>query len=425
MIIFFFALSIFIIYKAPFFHLRTTTRFELSLLYSLKVLAGVAVYFLYTYHYTERSDADIYKYFDDALILNKLAYSDFWIYLEFFFGVENYDTASVLCREEMLYWDRPHNYGLLNDNRTIVRLHSIMGFLSLGNYQVHNILFNLLSFSGLIALWKFFEYRFKVKKWTLILSLFVFPTICIWSSTVLKESILIFALGFFVYSIFVKNRVVNYLVASILFILLAGIKPYVLFALLPSFLFLGLIRFLSGSRVIIAFVSITVFALSIYFVNEYSSVKILDNLILKQQDFIALAKNSNANSVYAIPQLTNSFDILKYGVTAVATCLFRPFIWEANGLFSVLAAVENVFLLVLIFFFLLNCRLKAWNEWCWFSLLFILTLALVVGLTTPVFGALVRYKMPLIPFFLILIFHLGDYQKIYNKFPALKKLEKL
>ena len=106
----------------------------------------------------------------------------------------------------MNFWSRSYNFGLINDNQTIIRFNALIQFFSFGNYQIHNILFNLLSFTGLLAIWKFFKTKFEVKKWMLLLSLFLFPTVLLWTSGVLKESILIFALGFFLYFFFVKAK---------------------------------------------------------------------------------------------------------------------------------------------------------------------------------------------------------------------------
>jgi hypothetical protein len=47
-----------------------------------------------------------------------------------------------------------------------------------------------------------------------------------------------------------------------------------------------------------------------------------------------------------------------------------------------------------------------------FSMLFVFTLYTLVGLTTPVLGAAVRYKVPALPFLLISIFLLYDVSKL-------------
>ena len=41
----------------------------LSVLFTLKFIIGISVYYVYTYYYTDRKTADVFKYFDDAKYL--------------------------------------------------------------------------------------------------------------------------------------------------------------------------------------------------------------------------------------------------------------------------------------------------------------------------------------------------------------------
>ena len=50
-----------------------------------------------------------------------------------------------------------------------------------------------------------------------------------------------------------------------------------------------------------------------------------------------------------------------------------------------------------------------------FSLIFILTLFTIIGLTTPVIGALVRYKMPALPFFFFVLLSFIKLKSISEK----------
>ena len=56
-----------------------------------------------------------------------------------------------------------------------------------------------------------------------------------------------------------------------------------------------------------------------------------------------------------------------------------------------------------------------------FSLLFVFTLYTLVGLTTPVLGAAVRYKVPALPFLLISLFLFSDQTKLSKFISVIKK----
>ena len=98
--------------------------------------------------------------------------------------------------------------------------------------------------------------------------------------------------------------------------------------------------------------------------------------------------------------------------------LFRPFITEVHSIFYLLAAVENLLLLILIvtmLFFFKKPNAYQLN-FLFFGLFFTLILATLIGWTTPILGAVVRYKVPFLPFLFTLIFSCIDFNKINQKF---------
>ena len=58
----------------------------------------------------------------------------------------------------------------------------------------------------------------------------------------------------------------------------------------------------------------------------------------------------------------------------------------------------------------------------YFSLFFAVGLFILIGLTTPVFGAIMRYKIPGLILLLIALLLVLDVQKIKHKHPFLKKI---
>src|SRR5690349_1470874 len=62
------AFFIFLIHKLRFFETELSRK-GLSLLFCIKIAFGVLLWYIYTYYYTDRSTADIYKYFDDSKVM--------------------------------------------------------------------------------------------------------------------------------------------------------------------------------------------------------------------------------------------------------------------------------------------------------------------------------------------------------------------
>ena len=69
---------------------------------------------------------------------------------------------------------------------------------------------------------------------------------------------------------------------------------------------------------------------------------------------------------------------------------------------------------------LLSIELK---NMLWFCITFTLLLFIIIGTTTPVSGALVRYKVPALPFLAIAILTFLDVDYLTTKIPFLKFLK--
>lgn len=64
-----FLLLLVAIKRLDFYHLKGLSRFWLYLALALKVAAACFLFWLYTDYYSNRADADIFKYFDDAVVI--------------------------------------------------------------------------------------------------------------------------------------------------------------------------------------------------------------------------------------------------------------------------------------------------------------------------------------------------------------------
>jgi hypothetical protein len=85
---------------------------------------------------------------------------------------------------------------------------------------------------------------------------------------------------------------------------------------------------------------------------------------------------------------------------AIITALYRPLFIDARGVLMLLSSVENLILLLLFPLALLLLN-KQPNHFVLavFCVFFCLSLATLTGISNSILGAIVRYKMPLIPFY--------------------------
>ena len=101
--------------------------------------------------------------------------------------------------------------------------------------------------------------------------------------------------------------------------------------------------------------------------------------------------------------------ILRKAPLAIAIALFGPFVWQIRNPVMLLSGIES--LIFLYFFFKVFLNMRAYkalgiifkDHLIMFCIPFVIIIALAVGMTSFNYGALVRYKIPLLPFFAVLI----------------------
>lgn len=130
-----------------------------------------------------------------------------------------------------------------------------------------------------------------------------------------------------------------------------------------------------------------------------------------------------AGSFIKIPVLDGTFlSILENSPAAFATIYFRPFIFESKNPMMMLAAIENSLIILIaltcIFFCYRNIPVRHLLYLC---IIVVVLLFSLIGLTTPILGAAVRYKIPALPFLLIALLLILDKDKLLKKLPFLKK----
>jgi hypothetical protein len=125
--------------------------------------------------------------------------------------------------------------------------------------------------------------------------------------------------------------------------------------------------------------------------------RFLDVLITNHNDFVAISKPDALIHFY---QLEPSwFSIFINSPWALFSGILRPFLWEANGLTGLLAAIENLIVLVLIGSAFVKRAMPTENRILLFSTLtYIVLLCIFLTLSTPNLGTLSRYRVGFLPF---------------------------
>ena len=373
----------------------------------LKGTAAIALVFVYTKVYPKRSEADAFKYFDDGIILTQVAKEDFGAYSRILAGVPR-QTDSIYVNR-MNYWFRAYDHGLANDNRLVIRVNAVLNLITQGQYGLNLCFFLFCSFLGGYWLFLFFMH-FSPHKWVAFAAAFLLPSTLFWSSGILKEALLMAALGGLMYSLLrvVKSFSWGALVLCILSVLiLLHLKVYIFIALFPFVLYAFAYRkwqaFLPALFTTAGLLAVLLLGLTFLF----PSWRILSTLQGKQFDFIQMAKAVHAGSqIPVIPMDGNIWTLIKLIPLGIWNTLYYPSMGMLRNAQTVLAFLENLVLIGLILGAVFGFpRHRTLGYWQVAMIGFSLTVFSLVGMTAPVVGAMVRYKSPVLPFLIFALYH--------------------
>jgi len=203
-------------------------------------------------------------------------------------------------------------------------------------------------------------------------------------------------------------------------------KIYVLICLVPALVYFISSRWIFAKRPIVWFAifHVLVFA-GLYIISvAWPEKDIFYMLYKKKDDFSNVAMQYEAGSFIRTPDLLpHPLSFLLYIPFAIYTVLMRPYFWEQGSALVKIAGLENLILLLcmMIPFFTFKKRSLEEKRITNFLIIFIFYLYILIGFTTPVLGALSRYKVPALPFVLIICLLYIDPVRL-KKFIPYKKL---
>jgi hypothetical protein len=292
------------------------------------------------------------------------------------------------------------------------------------SYLCMAMAFSFFAFGGLIRLYKFFVHYFPAYSREVALATLFLPSLCFWSSGFLKDGICLGCVGYLVYAmfnIFIKRKriLASVIWIAVSVILLFFIKVYILLALSPAIVLWLFSEFnkivenktLRRIMTIITFIAGAGFAFFlINYVTSDESVQEfkLDTLVDTSNRNRALYEGfaEKYEGAYYTIGSSNPVLIVLNGIIAT---LFRPFLWDITSPIVLLSALEALFFTYFTFFLifkrgLFNFFRKAFgNPIFIMCIVFTLVFAAAVGSTATNFGSLSRYKIPCLPFFLIVL----------------------
>lgn len=390
---------------------------------------------------------DLRKYFIPALTLKMFgALASGLVYQYYYRGgdtMEFYTSASYIYS---LFWSKPMDaihlmsampvwtypelaqYDYLPfiydpTTWTIVRLAALVNLFSFDSYPVLSVYFSIFS---LYCSWKFFELLADLYPDDRVIRrfaycLFYIPSVFFWGSGVFKDTLTLgglFLVSYHVYQIFIGRKlgISQFVWLFSGLYLMYSIRLFFLIILIPCIGFWLFAEF--RDRIIknetikavsfpfLLLISTSVIILGIGRVMSTDEKLSAQALQQKAEGFQSWhgSLGGSAYDLGVIDYSTSS--LIKVFPKAINVTLFRPYLTEAHSGFQLITALQSLYFLLYLIYTLVKSRLAGISAVTkdpiiLFSLTFSLFYSFVAGFTSYNFGALDRYKIPALPFFML------------------------
>ena len=402
---------------------RTAKYFMPALL--VKIIGGLAVGMIYYLYYGGGDTVNYYDYgavpiFDAFLDSPATAF-------QMIFGDNVYTTENRAFSTRIFFFRDSSSYNCIR----------YAGFFNLFSFNTYSGTVILFAFFSFICVWKLFQlvanlYPHLTKE--MAISFLFLPSVFFWGSGILKDTITFALLCLLIFNAFriyfLKEKIIfSSIVIVICTYAIMSIKVYIVIAIVPAigFLFLyGPIKEIQNKTIRML---ITPFALGLAIVSGFVGMKAIgetsdryniETLAYTASEtakWIEFVSKQQGGAVYSLGGDTGDFSalgVLKKTIPAIWVTLFRPHPWEIKNPVMLLSGIEALFFLVLfVKVFGLNFRKSRIamknNIIIPFSLIFALTFSWAVGITSYNFGTLVRYKIPMMPFFIMSMYIARSY----------------
>ena len=308
----------------------------------------------------------------------------------------------------------------------LIKFLSLCDIFSFGNYYINVIFYNYVIFFGAIGLYRVFNMVYANKKYLLIATCFLLPSLLFFSSTIHKEGLIYAAIGIAVFNIFMALNKTGFTAGRIICIMLAvGFiflqRNYVLFALLPA-AFAWILSARKKYPPLLTFISTYLLGGLLFFTAGKLSLQLNlpAKVAQKQRDFEHLQTPSTYIKLDSLAPTFKSF--VFNAPQAISHSLLRPYFTDyklSHYLLPLSVELLLYQLLVLIFIFFRN-KTSPQDPFMLFGLFFSFSILLIIGYTIPVIGAIVRYRSIYLPFILTPVICNINWQKIKSSIQIIK-----
>jgi hypothetical protein len=383
----------------------------------IKVFGSLAFALTFVYYY---KFGDSFEYYKGAVMLSNTLLDSPSDYFELLLHESSTNFPGHLRQytDPLAYSDTPEEWFM-------VKLTSIFSLISFNSYLVINLFMSVVSFWGGWKLFKVFSDLIPSKLYIAFWSVFLVPSMIFWGSGLMKDTFTLAGISYLIYTLYfgiIKSQFkLSYIFGFIFWLSVTfTLKSYIVLAFFPSIILIFYFHYKSTIRSpIIKFVSTPILVITFLILGFYSLKTLsessekysIEQLEWKVKGFHTW-HTTLGGSAYSLGDVEYTpIGVLSKLPAGLNVTFFRPYIWEARNPVVMLGAIESLTLLCLFTLILWKTRIKP-LKYIKSSILlkslivFIILFGFAVGFTSYNFGALGRYKMPVMPLFIFLLFYI-------------------
>lgn len=381
---------------------------------SMKLIGAIALGLVYQFYY---GGGDTFNYFIHSSLMYEAFGDSFAVGLKLL--TSNGERLPEFAKYTAnMFWWQPDSTELV-----IVRIATVLGMFCFNTYTIVGLFFACVSFSGMWAMYiTFARIRPQVYQ-QLAIAVFFIPSVFFWGSGLMKDSLCIGALGWIFYAFYqgaiqkkrlFKSVIIGSLAAYMLYIT----KVYILLSFVPPALIWvfnensqriknALLRMIAKPVLLGIGAVVAVFVMNNLTEGDekYDMDKIGERSKITA-DYLYEVSVKQEGSAYTLGEQDGTIGgMVKLAPQAIIVALFRPFLWETRNPVMFLSALEATFFLGFTLRILFRVGIRrffssiARTPVLVLSFVFALVFGASVGIISNNFGTLVRYKIPLIPFY--------------------------
>ena len=383
--------------------------------FNIKVILVLVYAFYYVFIV---GGGDTIAYWDGAVTLSNLFWKSPSMYLE---QLLNTPTPEMHLQHFDFSTGSPPGWIYREpESWFVAKIYSLISFISFKSYLVGSL---IISYIVSIASFRLFilveSFKLHQIKYVAFATLFL-PSVVFWCSGITKDTIVLIAIiyinvNFLEWILKIPgNNIKRVLIIVFYGFLLFHIRDFMLSLIGVAFMVVLMARLANKYRKQpFAFYSLRMLTIVIgVFVFITQGSKLGENEQIKEAE--AISKDFETNKTYegsrysiGVTNFSTAGLIVGF-IPAVIAGIYRPFLWEGLTFSLIFNGLESIYFLYLTWFFIKKdffkkVKIVRQNEFLVFSFVFAILLAFMVGLTSGLFGVLVRFKAPLLSFFILVL----------------------